>query len=85
MKSLMHDPDYYTKSFHAYAKNSKKFAVLEKWGDNIFPKLVGDRLAYTLPADTNINMLGIGSGSGKIYFLVREREKYIKRERERET
>eukprot|EP00057_Strongylocentrotus_purpuratus_P032196 XP_786900.1 PREDICTED: histamine N-methyltransferase A [Strongylocentrotus purpuratus] len=66
LKSLMHDPDYYTKSFHAYAKSSKKFAVLEKWGENVFPKLIGDRLVDTLPADTNINMLGIGSGSGEM-------------------
>ncbi|XP_041455690.1 histamine N-methyltransferase B-like [Lytechinus variegatus] len=66
LKSLMHDPDYYTKSFHAYAKNSKKFAVLERWGENTFPQLIGDRLANTFPQETNINMLGIGSGSGEM-------------------
>ena len=65
LKPMVRDPEYYTKAFHAYAKKTKKFEVLEEWGNNTFPGLVGDRLAATLPADTDIKMLGIGSGSGK--------------------
>ncbi|XP_071479251.1 histamine N-methyltransferase-like [Diadema antillarum] len=66
LKPLMYDPDYYTKTFHAYAKRSAKFQVLSTWGDTVFPQQVVNRLVERFPADSTVQMLGIGSGSGEM-------------------
>ncbi|XP_041481066.1 histamine N-methyltransferase B-like [Lytechinus variegatus] len=66
MKSILTDPDYYTKMFQVYAKKSNKFSHLVNWTEEVFPKMVLEKLRESFSAKTQINMLGIGTGSGEM-------------------
>ncbi|XP_072169625.1 histamine N-methyltransferase-like [Diadema setosum] len=65
LKPLMDDPDYYTKTFHVFAKRSENIEILAKWEDKFLPGVV-ERLVERLPSDSTVRMLGIGSGSGEV-------------------
>ncbi|XP_063961021.1 histamine N-methyltransferase B-like [Lytechinus pictus] len=58
--------DYYSKTFQIYAKACNKFAEFEQWVEDVFPKLVLDKLTESFSVDTKINVLGVGSGSGEM-------------------
>ncbi|XP_041472060.1 histamine N-methyltransferase B-like [Lytechinus variegatus] len=58
--------DYYSKSFQIYAKACNKFAEFEQWVEDVFPKLVLDKMTESFSVDTKINVLGVGSGSGEM-------------------
>eukprot|EP00057_Strongylocentrotus_purpuratus_P033764 XP_792696.1 PREDICTED: histamine N-methyltransferase [Strongylocentrotus purpuratus] len=66
LKYILDDLDHYTKSYHVFAKKSSKFTGLVKWVEDVFPKLVLDKLVESFSAETQINVLGVGSGSGEM-------------------
>ncbi|XP_054751821.2 histamine N-methyltransferase B-like [Lytechinus pictus] len=66
MKYTLSDPDYYTEMYQVYAKKSNKYSHLLEWTENIFPKMVLQKLRERFSAETHINVLGIGTGSGEM-------------------
>ncbi|XP_038068305.1 histamine N-methyltransferase A-like [Patiria miniata] len=66
LRSLFHDPEYYTKAFHCYAALSAKFSVLANWGETVFGEAVVDKIKVTLGENEELRVLGMGSGSGEM-------------------
>nr|XP_054771834.1 histamine N-methyltransferase A-like [Lytechinus pictus] len=65
VKSIRCDPDHYTKAFKIVTDKCNMYEFLGNWVQSEFPSLVLDKLAGSFSAETPINMLGVGSGSGE--------------------
>ncbi|XP_038068314.1 histamine N-methyltransferase A-like [Patiria miniata] len=66
LRSLFHDPEYYTKSFDCFAALSAKFSELANWGETVFGEAVVDKIKITLGDNEELRVLGVGSGSGEM-------------------
>ncbi|XP_022080183.1 histamine N-methyltransferase-like [Acanthaster planci] len=65
LKSVFHDPDYYTKAFKSYSAVSDKTGVFSRWGD-VFEEAVAPQINAKLSKHEELRVLGIGSGTGEL-------------------
>lgn len=65
VKYLSSDPDYYAECFRVYRRYTSKDEVFTCWADKTFPHHVIEKLALSDEGQTQLEILGVGSGSGK--------------------
>ncbi|XP_071854292.1 histamine N-methyltransferase-like isoform X1 [Apostichopus japonicus] len=64
-RRLIDNHNHYAKAYDVFCKYSSKHEILSKWAEEVFPKVVVEKLSKGLvEGGTKLRTLGIGSASG---------------------
>ncbi|PIK44056.1 putative histamine N-methyltransferase [Apostichopus japonicus] len=64
-RRLLDNHNHYARAFDVFCKYSSKHEILSKWAEEVFPKVVVEKLSKGLvEGGTKLRTLGIGSASG---------------------